>query len=544
MHQPWRTFAAIINRCISGKTTGLDRLKSSRAQILWGMFYQKNVDYVALLWEDFMFQVDNKDISQARNEHMPYPRFTKVIISHFISKDKSISMRNMINLHTIRDNSLLGTLKFISKIDDYQKYGALIPNEMINQDIKDSKDYKTYLDFAIGKATPKKARKFKKVASPSKEVDILGVTVSKKKAPTKVDRCKGMDLLFEAVLLEAAQLIKALKKSKQDTHMLHASGLGDGVRSQPKVPDESKDKTTGTDEGTDSDDDSNDDDSDDEDDDVKSDADGDNKASDSHKTDSDKDDNCNLNQNDDEEEEYKEESYTTEFEKKAKDEKKRCIDLVEKSVKEIIKDEVKSQLSYGSDHEDANEHIKKVLEIMDLFDIPNITIDQVMLRAFPMSSTEATSRWLRNKPSGSITTLEDLKTKFLSKYWPPARIAKKMKEINNFQQEMDEYLYQDYERLIKCPQHYLIEMQEVVLFYNGLDVPTRQILDSKGAIPSKTAADAKVAIQEMVEYSQKWHNGTSRTRSTETSDGLAAIQAQRNNLGREIKKVNKKVYVA
>ncbi|GJS56755.1 hypothetical protein Tco_0651539 [Tanacetum coccineum] len=85
-------------------------------------------------------------------------------------------------------------------------------------------------------------------------------------------------------------------------------------------------------------------------------------------------------------------------------------------------------------------------------------------------------------------------------------------------------------------------MQVVVFFYNGLDVPTRQILDSRGAIPSKTAADAKVDIQEMAEYSQKWHNGTSRTRSTETSDGLAAIQAQLNNLGREIKKVNEKVY--
>ncbi|GKE08692.1 hypothetical protein Tco_1412243, partial [Tanacetum coccineum] len=86
---------------------------------------------------------------------------------------------------------------------------------------------------------------------------------------------------------------------------------------------------------------------------------------------------------------------------------------------------------------------------------------------------------------------------------------------------------------------------EVILFYNGLDVLTRQILDSKGAIPSKTAADAKISIQEMVEYSRKWHNGiSSRTRSTKTSDGLAAIQAQLNNLGREIKKVNEKVYAA
>nr|GEY40989.1 hypothetical protein [Tanacetum cinerariifolium] len=33
-----------------------------------------------------------------------------------------------------------------------------------------------------------------------------------------------------------------------------------------------------------------------------------------------------------------------------------------------------------------------------------------------------------------------------------------------------------------------------------------------------------------------------KARSTETSDGLAAIQAQLNNLGREIKKVNEKVY--
>nr|GEW50641.1 hypothetical protein [Tanacetum cinerariifolium] len=83
----------------------------------------------------------------------------------------------------------------------------------------------------------------------------------------------------------------------------------------------------------------------------------------------------------------------------------------------------------GSNHEDANEHIEKVVELVDLFHILNITIDQ-----------------------------------------------------------------------------------EVILFYNGLGIPTRQIFDSRVAIPSKTTADAKVAIRKMVEYSQKWHNGTSRSR--------------------------------
>ncbi|GKB20249.1 hypothetical protein Tco_0854172 [Tanacetum coccineum] len=36
MHQPWRTFATIININLSRKTTGLDKLCLYRAQILWG----------------------------------------------------------------------------------------------------------------------------------------------------------------------------------------------------------------------------------------------------------------------------------------------------------------------------------------------------------------------------------------------------------------------------------------------------------------------------------------------------------------------------
>ncbi|GKC17050.1 zf-CCHC domain-containing protein [Tanacetum coccineum] len=138
---------------------------------------------------------------------------------------------------------------------------------------------------------------------------------------------------------------------------------------------------------------------------------------------------------------------------------------------------------------------------------------------FPMSLTEAASRWLRNELTGSIDTWETLKKRLLSKYYLPSRTAKKMEEINNFQQEPDETLYQAWERfkeqLLRC------------------------------VIPSMKAVDAKKAIQDMADHSQKWHNGTStRTRSTNTSDGLAAIQVQLNNLGREIKKINERVYAA
>ncbi|GJU40447.1 hypothetical protein Tco_1193404 [Tanacetum coccineum] len=257
MHQPWRTFAAMINRCISRKTTSLDRLRSSRAQILWELFYQKNVDY----------------------------------------------------------------------------YGALIPDEMLNQDIKDSKAYKTYLDFATRKATPKKSRKFKKVTSPSKKLSpVLEEEPAKKPKQAKKPATKSTTMTTSGVLIRDTPGVSVSKKKApaKDSHMLHASGSGDGVGSQPKVPNESQDKTTGTNEGTGTkpgvpdvpkdlskseneswrdsdDDDSNDDVSNDDDDDVDSDADGDNKASDSEKTDSDEEENTTLNLKGDEEEEYKDE---------------------------------------------------------------------------------------------------------------------------------------------------------------------------------------------------------------------------------------------
>ncbi|GJW67504.1 hypothetical protein Tco_0121928 [Tanacetum coccineum] len=44
--------------------------------------------------------------------------------------------------------------------------------------------------------------------------------------------------------------------------------------------------------------------------------------------------------------------------------------------------ELRDNTFSGSEHEDANKHIEKVLEIVDLFHIPKVTQDQIMLRAF------------------------------------------------------------------------------------------------------------------------------------------------------------------
>ncbi|GJS64217.1 hypothetical protein Tco_0678781 [Tanacetum coccineum] len=66
----------------------------------------------------------------------------------------------------------------------------------------------------------------------------------------------------------------------------------------------------------------------------------------------------------------------------------------------------------GSEHEDANEHIEKVLEIVDLFQIPKVTQDQIMLRAFLVSLTGAASSVLF--ASGGLEHLSPARIWFLN----------------------------------------------------------------------------------------------------------------------------------
>ncbi|GJT18826.1 hypothetical protein Tco_0877532 [Tanacetum coccineum] len=70
----------------SRKTTGLDKFRLSKAQILWGMYYKMNVDYVELLWEDFTYQIDNK--AHKKQEKMYYPQITPKLSYYNLTKTR------------------------------------------------------------------------------------------------------------------------------------------------------------------------------------------------------------------------------------------------------------------------------------------------------------------------------------------------------------------------------------------------------------------------------------------------------------------------
>ncbi|GKB58925.1 hypothetical protein Tco_0915111 [Tanacetum coccineum] len=140
LHQPWITFASIINKCLCGKVSGLEKIRLSIVQILWGMYYKKNQDYVTLIWEDLAYQIDNID---SKNEP--------------------------------------------------QSQGKPKENPIQNISSEES--------------LPKK-------------------------------KGKGLNVLLEVALSEAAQLKEATKRSKKDLYISQASGSGDGTSFESRVPDE------------------------------------------------------------------------------------------------------------------------------------------------------------------------------------------------------------------------------------------------------------------------------------------------------------------
>ncbi|GJY75043.1 hypothetical protein Tco_0479474 [Tanacetum coccineum] len=205
MHQPWRSFAAII----SGKTTALKSLRLSRAQILWGMYHNKKVDYVYLLWEDLVFQVENKN--SKKNNDMYYPRFTKVIVNYFMAKDQAIPRRNKMFWHYDRDDFMFTTIRVISKHQETQ-------------------------------TKPTQASKGKRIKTSAKGDKAAKIKQSATKS-------KGLIVLSKVALSEADQLKLASKRSKKEFNSSHASSSGDGVDLQSKVPDEQQQTLSGTNEG-------------------------------------------------------------------------------------------------------------------------------------------------------------------------------------------------------------------------------------------------------------------------------------------------------
>nr|GEW94194.1 hypothetical protein [Tanacetum cinerariifolium] len=167
-----------------------------------GMYHKKNVDFAYLLWEDFVYQVKHKDAKKI-NE-MYYPRFTKVIIHYFMTNDSSIARRNKVKWHYVRDDQMFTTIKLVSRHQNTQQFGVMLPIELTNKDNRNSEAYKEYYAVALGAAPSKTKASVRKTKSssdttitPPTGAGVRLSTSAKGKQPAKASKAKSLTMLYE-----------------------------------------------------------------------------------------------------------------------------------------------------------------------------------------------------------------------------------------------------------------------------------------------------------------------------------------------------------
>ncbi|GJT63583.1 hypothetical protein Tco_1015063 [Tanacetum coccineum] len=128
--------------------------------------------------------------------------------------------------HTARDDTMFTSMRCISKHADTQVYCTIIPKELTNQAMLESKAYQTYFCFCFWRESSETKVKADLDTSPKKKT---------------VQATKGTRLKSKAKVAKS-------DKKKQPTKMPKAKGLN--VLSKSKVPDEQQQKVTGINEGS------------------------------------------------------------------------------------------------------------------------------------------------------------------------------------------------------------------------------------------------------------------------------------------------------
>ncbi|GKC39935.1 hypothetical protein Tco_1052319 [Tanacetum coccineum] len=123
-----------------------------------GIITSTNVDYVELMWEEFVqdiltFLTDKANLGSPTKKGgkykahvIPYCRFTKIIICH-LGRTHNIHQRSASLFHLAEEDLRLGNLKFVPKVKEDEVFGMPIPNELISNNIRNAPYYNAYLEM-------------------------------------------------------------------------------------------------------------------------------------------------------------------------------------------------------------------------------------------------------------------------------------------------------------------------------------------------------------------------------------------------------------
>ncbi|GJT08881.1 hypothetical protein Tco_0843343 [Tanacetum coccineum] len=196
MHQPWRTLAAIINKCLSGKTTSNDKIRKSRIDIQWGMFNKASVDYPVLIWEDIAYHVNHKKEKRSRRENMPKTSSKRRV-------KKKVTLSNDDNIISNDPDAALELAKSISQTKAEKAEGARkvhdtharIVTESVSESAKKKSSGRSAKSVVI-QDTPS-TPKSKPDTSKAKLKGVLSLTLEEQEAADIIQALKEKKVLLE-----------------------------------------------------------------------------------------------------------------------------------------------------------------------------------------------------------------------------------------------------------------------------------------------------------------------------------------------------------
>ncbi|GJY33187.1 zinc finger, CCHC-type containing protein [Tanacetum coccineum] len=168
---------------------------------------------------------------------------------------------------------------------------------------------------------------------------------------------------------------------------------------------------------------------------------------------------------------------------------------------------------HGLRSEDPNQHLKDFLKLVDSLDLNGDNRERTRLRLFQFSLRDQASNWLERLPAGSITTWEDLTTRFLAQFFPPGRTAKLRNDILMFQQHQGESLSEAWTRfkdlLQKVPHHGIDRWLLIQIFYDHVSFHLKCEIDraADGKLCDKNADESWEIIENLALYDhERWND--------------------------------------
>ncbi|GJT40369.1 copia protein [Tanacetum coccineum] len=136
--QPWQTLCKIFSKCLTTRVTGWDQPPLQIMQMMYCFINNIHVDYAELLWEGLYYSLHHPTSS------IPYPRFTKIIISHYMTNFPEISRRARDIYHNLKDDDIMKNIFNSGRHKD--RVGMKIPDWMISYEMTHTEHYRMYAE--------------------------------------------------------------------------------------------------------------------------------------------------------------------------------------------------------------------------------------------------------------------------------------------------------------------------------------------------------------------------------------------------------------